>query len=181
MVSPVIVQGIGFVAVGVSLCIFQTNKRKNMLLLSLVASLLYTAHFFLLGAITGSAMNLSGAVRSYVYYKVKPSAKNTWIMFAFLAITLAATALTWQGYISLLPMVGTVSGVVAYWQRKPKLIRRLGLISPPAWFVYNAVSGSYAGMFIEVINLSSNLIGQYRFDLPKGSRYHKLSRSARSA
>lgn len=152
-----------------------------MLLLSMAASLFYTAHFFLLGAITGSAMNLSGVIRSYVYYRVKPSRENIWIMAGFLIITLVATALTWQGTLSLLPMIGTVSGVVAYWQRKPKLIRRLSLISPPAWFAYNAISGSYAGMFIEVINLTSNLVGQYRFDVAKGSRYRRLLRAGRPA
>jgi hypothetical protein len=147
-----------------------------MLMLSVVASLLYTVHFFLLGAITGSAMNFMGAIRSYIYYKVKPSRKNSWIMFGFLLVIMAATALTWQGTLSLLPMLGTLSGGVAYWQRKPKLIRRLALISSPLWFIYNAISGSYAGMFIEVVNLSSNLVGQYRFDLPKRSRYRRLLR-----
>ncbi|MEK7070605.1 MAG: YgjV family protein, partial [Patescibacteria group bacterium] len=56
-------------------------------------------------------------------------------------------------------------GTIAFWQSNPRYIRLIGLISPPLWFTYNYISGSYAGMFAEIILLSSNLIGIYRFDI----------------
>lgn len=51
------------------------------------------------------------------------------------------------------------------WPTRPKTIRRLALTVPPFWFSYNAITGSFAGMFVELILLFSNLIGQYRFDI----------------
>ncbi|MEK9195850.1 MAG: YgjV family protein, partial [Patescibacteria group bacterium] len=75
------------------------------------------------------------------------------------------TILTWHGLISLLPMIGMITGTIAFWQSNPRYIRLIGLISPPLWFTYNYISGSYAGMFAEIILLSSNLIGIYRFDI----------------
>jgi len=145
-----------------------------MLLLGLTACLLWSAHFYLLGAMTGSAMNLMAAGRFCVYYKVKPSKHNRWIMWTFMGLTALATAITWQGLISLLPFIGTASGVLAFWQKKTKYIRRLALVSSPPWFIYAAIVGSYPGMVAEAMLLGSNFIGQYRFDLRSALRRKAL-------
>lgn len=164
MASFLLIQGIGFIAVVLSIAVFQVNKRNRMLVLNIAASLLYTLHFFLLGATTGAAMNFLNAIRYLVFRKVKPSKQNSWILYIFVLAAGAATTLTWQGLFSLLAMVGTILSTIAYWPAKPRTIRRIALTVPPFWFSYNAVAGSFAGMFVEVFLLVSNLIGQYRFD-----------------
>jgi hypothetical protein len=176
--NPVIIQGIGLVALLLNLSVFQTNTRKNMLLLGLSACLLWTTHFYLLGAMTGSAMNLLAAGRFCVYYRVKPSKQNRWILWSFIGLTALATALTWKGMISLLPFIGTASGAIAFWQKKTKYIRRLALVSSPPWFTYNVIVGSYPGMVAEALLMSSNFIGQYRFDF-KSALHRKLLRVAK--
>lgn len=135
-----------------------------MLALGIIANLFWVSHFFLLGAITGAAMNFLSAIRSYVYYRVRPTRKTRWVLWLFEALTVLATAITWGGFISLLPLVGSLFSVVAFWHKKPKVIRRLAMGSSPPWFVYNALIGSYPGMAVEVLLVTSNLIGQYRFD-----------------
>ena len=146
-----------------------------MILLGLCGCLLWAGHFFLLDAFTGMALNLVAAVRFYVYYRTKPSKRNIWIMWFFIGITVLATALTWQGWISLLPLIGTASGVIAFWQKKTKHIRRLALISSPPWLAYAVIVGSYPGIVVESLLLISNLTGQARFDFKK-IHYRKLLR-----
>lgn len=175
--NPVIVQGIGVIALVTNLSVFQTNTRKNMLLLGLITCALWTVHFYLLGAMTGAAMNLLAAGRFCVYYRVKPSKQNRWISWLFVGLTLLATALTWQGMTSVLPFIGTAAMVIAFWQTKPKHIRRLALASSPPWIIYGALVGSYPVIVAETLLLVSNFIGQYRFDFNAGFR--KLSRAAR--
>jgi len=169
MPHHLVAQLIGFIAVAFSLAVFQVNKRNGMLLLTIVASLLYTCHFYLLGAYSGSIMNLIGAVRSYVF---KRQGKNQSVLTLsiFSLFFVVGTFITWQGPESLLPLGGTLAGSIAFWQLKPKRIRFIALISPPLWFTYNIIVGSYAGMFIEIINFSSNMIGIYRFDWPTKRR-----------
>jgi hypothetical protein len=159
-------QLIGFVAVGFSLAVFQVNQRRMMLTLLICAALLYTCSFYMLGAYTGAVMNLLAAIRSYVFIR-HPKQQDPKILIIFLIILVVATGLTWQGPRSLLPLVGTASGTVAFWLLNLKRTRLLTLISPPSWFIYNVISGSYPGMFIEIVNLSSNLVGIYRFDIRK--------------
>lgn len=157
-------QGIGLAALLVATSIYQTNTRKAILLLSMTACLLWSAHFFLLGAITGASMNLLGAARAYIYIRVKPTKKNRWVLWSFLGLLALATLLTWQGVISLLPLSGSGMSVIADWQKRPKYIRRLGFFTSPSWLIYNVISGSYPGIAVEILKMTSNLIGQYRFD-----------------
>lgn len=164
MSSSIIAQLIGVIAVCFSLAIFQVNKREIMLRIGAVAGLLYAVHFFLIGAPTGAAMNIVGSIRSYIFSIIKPTRKNIWILVFFICVSLLGAALTWEGALSLLPMGGIIFGALAFWQSNPTTIRRLALIASPLWFIYNAASGSYPGMFIEIFIMTSNLIGQYRFD-----------------
>lgn len=171
------IQLIGLVAVSISLVVFQTNSRDTMLKLGMTAAIFYTLHFILLGAFTGAAMNFIGGARCFVFYKFKPSKKHHGILFAFIGLAVAGTALTWQGPLSLLALAGSVGGAFAAWHTKPESIRRWAILVTPFWFIYDAISGSYAGMFIEVVILTSILIGEYRFDWRH--KHHHRTRLAR--
>ena len=159
-----IAQFVGIAAVTASLAIFQVNKRRTMLWIGMGGGMLYAIHFFLLGAFTGAAMNFLSVGRCYVFAKFKPERRNTWILWSFIGAAGIATLLTWQGPLSLLPFFGSSANAIAFWQKKPKAIRRWSLIPPPLWFTYNALSGSYPGMFIELITAVSILVGAHRFD-----------------
>ena len=160
----VIAQIIGFVAVAINLLVFQVNKRRTMLNIGATAAVIYTLHFYLLGAYTGSAMNAIGGVRDVVTARITPNRRNVWVLVLLGLVAAGATYLTWRGILSLLPLAGTLLNGISFWNKNPKIIRRLYLIVPPIWFVYNAIVGSYPGMLIEIIMLTSNLVGQYRFD-----------------
>ena len=135
-----------------------------MLLLGLCGCLLWAAHFYLLGAMTGAAVNLMAAGRFVVYSRIKPTKRNRWVMWAFIGLTALVSVATWEGAISLLPFLGTASGVIAFWQKNTTYIRRLAMASPPPWIIYAVMVGSYPGILTESLLMGSNLVGQYRFD-----------------
>ena len=165
--DQVFIQLIGFIALGISVIAYQIDKRITILRLQTVASLLWGVHFFLLGAWTGSILNVTGAIQNYIFSSI-PNRKRTWLLpIVFILIFIIADALTWQGLLSLLPLGGTISGTISYWQKRTRLLRILALISPPLWFTYNFISHSYPGMLTEVFLISSTLIGIYRFDIRK--------------
>jgi Bacterial inner membrane protein len=164
MLHQVLVQSIGIIATVISLSVFQVNKRKTMLILSFSAALLWATHYYMLGAITGAVLNLLGALRWYVFGRITPSRSNIWVLYVFVALSIAAVLLSHHSLIGFLPMTATIISSVAFWQKKPKLIRRLTLASNPLWLVYNASVGSYIGVVVEVLLIVSNIVGQYRFD-----------------
>jgi len=166
----ILIQLVGFVAVGISLWVFQVNNRQTMLKIMVFSALLYATHFYFLGAYTGAAMNLLGAGRNIIF--IKSANRTKWLPALFVLLFIIATIMTWQGPLSLLALGGMVSGTLAFWQTNTKRIRRIALLSPPLWFTYNFISGSYPGMLIEFIMLISNLIGTWRFDLRHTKRTH---------
>lgn len=163
-----VAQLIGFIGVCISLLIFQVNKRDSMLKLQMSAATVYALHFFLLGAFTGSGLSIAGGIRNYLFYKQK---KRHWLLPAsFIIVFSIVGILTWQGPISILPVMAMISGTLAFWQKNPKHIRLIALIASPLWLIYNLLSGSYPGILAEIVMLSSNLVGIYRFDVMKKTR-----------
>ena len=167
--SNLVIQLIGFVALGFMAAVFQANKRKNLLSLQATSALLFSLHFILLGAITGAVMNLLGAARSYTFLNLGKN-RDIRFLFAFIMLFALATFVSWQGTKSLLPLTGMIFGTVAFWQTKPSKTRLIALLASPPWFIYSAITGSYPGMLVELIVFSSNLTGIYRLDLPKLSK-----------
>lgn len=157
-------QLIGFVAAALAFVVFQSNRRHRMLLLQVAANILWTIHFHLLGATTGSAINLTTSVRNSTYYLVGKN-RNPLIPSLFGVAFIAITALAWEGPRSLLPLIGTLIGTIAFWQMKTNHIRLIALASPSLWLVYNVLSGSYAGIVSDVLVIASIALGIYRFDI----------------
>jgi hypothetical protein len=168
--NQIFIQSLGFAGLATGLVSFQVNKRKKILGLVIWSSLFWTIHFFLLGAYTGSALNFIGAIRTMAFSKYRDRRRSIFILWGFIAAFGVATALTWQGPLSLLPAFGTISGAFAYWQKTPRSIRMLALLSPPAWLIYNVVSHSYAGVITEVLIFAATLVGIYRLDIQHGKR-----------
>ncbi len=157
-------QLLGLIAVVIALGTYQFNNRKTMLRLNMTAALFYAASFFLLGAFTGAAMNALGSIRCFSFSVIKPTRKNVWVLLIFVVAAAALTLLSWEGSRSLFAMGGSILGALAFWQKSPRVIRNLAILVPPLWFIYDTLVGSYPGMFIEVFNILSILIGKYRFD-----------------
>lgn len=63
----IFIQAIGIVAMIISLVAVQFKFRKHILATHIISSVLWLAHFLLLGAITGAMMNVVGVVRLYVF------------------------------------------------------------------------------------------------------------------
>lgn len=163
--SEIFIQSVGFVALGLTLLVYQTNSRRSMLNLQFASCALYVVHFFLLGAYTGAALNVVGGIRSYVFNRDLGHRLRVAVPIFFMALFAVAGAVTWQGYVSLLPVLASFGGTLAFWQKNPRTIRLISLISPPLWLAYNILVGSYAGVLSEILLLGSTFVGVYRFDM----------------
>lgn len=173
--SQLFIQALGVVALLFSMLVFQAGKRKEMLELHTGASLLYSAHFFLLGGYSGAIINLVNALRNYSFYKLSKKSTNWTLPIFFIVLFVIAGLVSWQGPISLLPIIGAISGTIAFWQRDPRWIRVFSLFVAPTWFLYAMMIGSYPMMISEVIMFSSDVIGLFRYDYLKNYGGHIVS------
>ncbi len=165
--TQLIAQIIGIGALLFVLLSFQKNSRYLILLFLIIAQILFTIHFGLLGAWTGAAMNGIAAFRTYIFNlrETKTWSNKPFWLYLFVVLFWVFGIVTWSGYFSILPILAMTIDSFAVWNKKTQYIRLLMLIPRPLWFVYNYTVVSYAGMITEIFVLFSIVIGIIRFDL----------------
>ncbi len=161
-----VAQGVGLVALIFSVFSYQSKTRDKLLGRQMAGAFIYMLHFALLSAWTGFAMNALVALRNWIFGK-----KNThsWAgspawMFLFMVLAVASLFFTWEGYISLLPVIAMILGVYARWQEQVSQIRIFTLIGCILWIPYNVTVQSYTGVVIDLIVIGSVVYGMWKHD-----------------
>ncbi len=173
--DQIIIQGIGYIALIFVILSFQNNNRVKLLLFMLTGILLFVIHYALLGAWTGSLMNLIEAGVVFVAYKKDTSswAQKKYWPYIFIALFVVASALVAKSLVDILPAIAQIFGTIAVWQTNPRAIRFIMLVPRPLWLTYNFAVGSYAGTIAELFILASVMVGIVRFDILKKSKKRK--------
>lgn len=163
--NPIFVQAIGCVGMALIIFSFQCKNNKSFYICQLAGALVFSLHYFLLGAISAAVLNLIAVVRGLVLAAGEKGRKPIYLILLTLAFVVA-TALSWQGPISLLPLVGQLTGMYAMWSHNGKVIRiaQFTIVSPP-WLIYNILSGSIPGIICESFNIISTIVSICRFGL----------------
>lgn len=106
----------------------------------------FAIQYLLLGAYSGCLSQVFVIVRNLMLSKYNQWA---WVRFRgwvpiFILIALIITCHTWNGPISLIPLLVMTAGTIGLWTNNAGIIRLVGLIfiSPP-WILYDCVIGAY--------------------------------------
>lgn len=176
-----IAQGIGVIAMILPYFIYTARTRKMLITLKFVSDALWGTHYFMLGALSGAVMNVINMGREVVF-QCKTSHKwaqtPIWAI-VFIIINLSSTAVSWQGWQSLLPAVGASISVIGLWCASPLTIRLFSLPSTACWLLYALMSGTVSGIICNVIQMAAIIIGLYR-DL-RDRRAEKTAAKAKEA
>ena len=71
---------------------------------------------------------------------------------------LAATVMTWQDALDLLPLVALLAAGYGSWQENPTILRVSYIISNSSYVIYKAIIGAYISMGFEIITVLSSLL-----------------------
>ncbi len=157
-------QILGFVIAIYGFCIFLIKKRPHILLAKLIADVLNVIQQILIGAYTGAMVNVITVFREGVFYnrgRKKWADHWAWLVIFLVAMT-AASLLSWMGPISLLPMVGSMFGTVAFYCKKPMHTRIFGICSHSLWLVYCIGVLNYGSILGNAVLIASAVIGLIR-------------------
>ena len=175
-------QIIGVLAMAFNIWSYQQKQQKYIIALQLFGSLLFTAHFFMLGAYMGGLLNAVGIVRALVFlYKDKLKSQHVLWLVAFILAYILSYFLTFtlfkkeftliNSIVEILPVIGMTATTIAFRCKTAKSTRLLGLVSSPAWLIYNIVNLSIGAICCEVFSLISIIIGLIRLDKMKTGDY----------
>lgn len=164
--SQIFIRAVGIIGFVLGVAAFQSNKHKTIVVTKMGSEAAFTVQYFLLGAPTGSIMNLIGVIRNFIFYKLVEKDKSTTVArWIFLSIYVLSAIITWEGPTSLLPLVGKLCSTVAYSIDNPRYIRLINIPTLIMWVIYNISFGAWEALLTDSISLISVLIAIGRFDL----------------
>ena len=158
-------QIIGFLGLFLSIVAFQFKKHQNIVLLKLSSELVFSIQYILLGAWTGAVLDFISVIRNFLFYKfVKKDISTTPVIIIFGLFVVITGIVTFDGFISLLPIGSKLLTTVSYGLKKEKWLRLITLPSCILWIIYNLFVGSWAAALTDAITLISILIAIFKFD-----------------
>ncbi|MBQ4120119.1 MAG: YgjV family protein [Clostridia bacterium] len=174
----IIAQIIGIIAMMFNILSYQGKKQRTVITLQLFGATLFAINFMLLGATIGGILNILGAVRAIVFiFKDKLKANKISWLIAFTASYITVyilnftvfgkEATTFNLIIEILPVIGMLALNIGFRLKDSANIRKCGLISSPAWLIYNIAAGSWGAIICETFTLFSIFIGMLRHDKKK--------------
>lgn len=168
-------QIIGVFAMAFNVWSYQQKKQRHIIALQLIGSLLFTVHFFMLGAYMGGLLNAVGIVRALVFLNKDKLKSEHWLwLLVFISVYVISYLLTFtvlgvrftltSAIVEVLPLIGMTATTVAFRSKTSKTTRLLGLISSPSWLIYNIISLSIGAICCEALSLISIIVGFFRLD-----------------
>jgi hypothetical protein len=152
---------------------FQMKTKENLLIMQVISNVFTTIQFALTMAVTGAVQTLLGVIRGIVFYffKKRNLNPNKIVLIIFEIAIIFGTIFTWNGILSLLPLIGMTANLYGQWQNNMKIVRICAVISAVLWSVYAFYTGVYTAMLTEIFKMASGLIGLWRFR--KGNEIQK--------
>jgi len=164
--SGMFIQAIGFAGVLLFLISYQIKSNKVLYFTQGIGCAMFCAQFFLLGAYSGCLSLVVIILRNTMLMKYdewKIIRSRIWVP-VFIAVSIVIMIYTWNGWISILPLLAMASGTIGYWTNNAKYIRLSCVVCcSPSWILYDILIGSWGGVLNESITILSILISIYRF------------------
>ncbi len=164
--SDLIIQVIGFVAVAVFVLSYQIKSNRWLFLLQLIGSALFCLQFFLLDAFSGCLSLAVNIIRYALMMKYKDWSwvRKKWCPVFIALMFTAVLFFTWNGPVSLLAFIASVSSTFACWTNSPRKIRMVNLVcASPCWLIYDVIVFSLGGIVSESITIISIIVSFIRF------------------
>ena len=147
---------------------FQQKKQSYLIAMQLVGGALFSVSYFMLGAVVGGVLNVVETVKAVIFlFSAKLKTSHPAWLCGFIGLYILLYALTFTVFgVEPTPIafVGMIASTIGFVLASSKAVRRLGLVSSPAWLTYNIYYRSVGAVICEVISLFSIFVGMYRHD-----------------
>ena len=149
-----VIQLVGFFGWIIMISSYYRKEVNQVLLFHMIATMLFSIHYYLLGAYSGLFICLVEVVRDFLYYKTD---KDNYIFAISLALCSISGLICIKNVVDYLPIIASL--IDGYTLSKKKKVVVIGaIVSYSMWIVYNFFVGSIAGIFTDGVIVISNLI-----------------------
>ena len=166
-----IAQGIG--AVAIILLIYSCAKkmgRKPLLVFNILINLLWAVHYIMLDAKSGCACSVIAAAMIFASY-FKGNNKfmaSLAVPLIFSVIFTVFGLLTYQNWISVIPIAGNILVTFAFWNDKEYTIKSIFVVVAFMWVVYGGLIGSVISVIGQSMSFVTNIYYVIKHRTAKG-------------
>ena len=156
----IVAQIIGLIAFVVSLIAYHKKDKKTILNNMVTSNILNLIHYLLLGAFSGCITKLLAIFRDYFIILKEKNKKlsNSVYLIVFILLYIIATIFTYNGILSILPLVAAIIYIIFIWNGNEVIIKKTAFFCYFLWLIYNIFVLSIAGIASNIISIISTLI-----------------------
>ena len=156
----VVAQIIGFVAFIFSLIAFHRKNKNKILGNMIISNVLNLIHYLLLGAYSGCITKVLAIIRdNFIILKDKNKKLSSNIyLILFILIYIIAGIFTYNGIISLLPLMAALIYIIFIWNGKEITNKKVAFGTYFLWLIYNIFVLSIPGIISNVVSIISTFI-----------------------
>lgn len=112
-------------------------------------------------------MNLTCMLRNCIFKKYNNKKVPIIWLIAIVVTMILLSIMTFNGWISLLPMLAVVLYSIALWVGNLKAVRITEIFSCLLFIIYNIKVFAITGLIATVIEMCAAIVAMYRFDVKK--------------
>ncbi len=160
---------LAFLALIVSICI---KERKKSLIVQSINCLFEAIYDFIIYAYTGAILSVINFMRTFLFIKKEKFNKTIYllILFIFESIIIINCIVTWNGYISLLPTIGSIIRTYCLWQSNMKLVRISGITTGVLYGSYYIYYNSWFMVLGDFILLVTGIYALWNNDIRRKNK-----------
>ena len=164
---------LAFVTLIISICI---KERKKSLIVQSINCIFEAIYNFIISAYTGAILSVINFIRTFLFINKKKFSKPIYfiILLLFEGIIIANCIMTWGGYISLLPTIGSIIRTYCLWQSNMKLVRISGITTGILYGSYYIYYNSWFMILGDVILLLTGIYALWKNDIKEKSKNENI-------
>lgn len=143
----------------------QAKTQRSFLFFQLIINALYCVHYAFLSATAATVVCIICVLRTLIFYLYRRKDKTVpiWMLIIILVVVVGSGAITWDGWLSLLPIVGTILFTLGQWQSNLKITRMFVIGADLVWIGYNIFYLAYADIAGRAVEALSCVIAALRY------------------
>ena len=149
----IFVQLLGLLAWLVLLLSYYRKDTNRILIFQIIATILYCAHYFLLGAFSGLFICVVEVVCDFLYYKTD---KDDLIFKLSVPFRIFGGILSYKAFVDVLPIVASLIDGYGLTKKKDKVVLN-AIIAYTLWVIYDIGVGSWSCAITDSLVVISNL------------------------
>ena len=157
---------LAFITLIISICI---KDRKRSLCVQSLNCLFEAIYNFIISAFTGAFLSIINLIRSFLFINKKKFNKRVYLimLIIFESIIIINCLYTWQGFISLLPTIGSIIRTYCLWQSNMKLVRISGITTGLLYGSYYIYYSSWFMVLGDVVLLVTGIYVLLKNDIKR--------------